>query len=265
MNKRHIVLLTDFGSGGFYPGLMKGVIAGINPSANIIDLCHDIESQNLRQGAFLLLKSFEFFPKNSVFISVIDPGVGSNRRAIACKIADYYFISPDNGLLSYVIAENDLEEAIVLDKPQYHLSRISNTFHGRDIFAPVAAHLTNGVELTEMGSKIAFGSIEHFETLHLEVKPEESVTGEVVFIDAFGNLITSVTAAALLEGFDDTALNFKIKDYSISGLSPTYSNVEVGSPVAYIGSFGTLELAVNCGNASEYFDVKAGEKVLIER
>jgi S-adenosylmethionine hydrolase len=149
-----IALLTDFGQGDGDVGVMKGVIASIAPGAQIIDITHEIAPQNIPSGAWILSTAYRFFPQGTIFVCVVDPGVGSSRNAIAVHTGDKFFVGPDNGLFSYVLAQQTFNNAVVLSNPAYHLPQVSSTFHGRDIFAPAGAHLANGVALSELGTAI---------------------------------------------------------------------------------------------------------------
>src|ERR1700694_3459719 len=149
-----IALMTDFGIGDGDVGVMKGVIAGITPGAHIIDITHEIAPQQIPSGAWILAAAYRYFPTNTVFVCVVDPGVGSSRGAIALHAGEWFFVGPDNGLFSYVLAEQPVHAAVLLSNPAYHLSEVSTTFHGRDIFAPVAAHIASGVSLSALGTPV---------------------------------------------------------------------------------------------------------------
>src|SRR6266853_2277788 len=149
-----IALLTDFGTGDGDVGVMKGVIAGITPDAHIIDITHDVAPQNIASGAWILASAYRYFPNNTAFVCVVDPGVGSNRGAIAVHAGDWFFVGPDNGLFSYILSEQAGHAVHLLSNPAYHLSYVSSTFHGRDIFAPVGAYLARGVALRELGEQV---------------------------------------------------------------------------------------------------------------
>src|SRR6266851_3337280 len=148
-----IALLTDFGTGDGDVGVMKGVIAGITPDVHIIDITHDVAPQNIASGAWILAAAYRYFPNNTAFVCVVDPGVGSVRHAIAVHAGDWYFVGPDNGLFSFLLADQTVHMAVSLDNPAYHLPQVSTTFHGRDIFAPVSAHIAHGVSLRELGTE----------------------------------------------------------------------------------------------------------------
>lgn len=262
MKNKQIILITDFGSGSYYQNIMKGVISGISPESSVIDLFHDIPPQNIKQAAFLLLKTFTCFPDDSIFVTVVDPGVGTNRRNLACQIAGKYFLAPDNGILSYLTDEYKVDFAISLDNSAYHLPNAGNTFHGRDIFAPAAAHLASGVNLKQLGSEIPIGSIVKAEPLQEIVRIDGSITGEVVLIDSFGNIVSSINGTTVYQHFDDNIV-IGLRENRISGLSKTFADVEENEALAYIGSMGVLEIAINCGNASKIFNAKIGDLISV--
>jgi hypothetical protein len=270
-----IVLLTDFGTSDSYVGVMKGVIAGICPDAQVIDLTHAVVPQNIRHGAFTLLNAYRYFPSGTIFLTVVDPGVGSVRRAMAVRAGDYLFVAPDNGLLSYVLHETDVKQMVALDNPTYRLSSVSYTFHGRDIFAPAAAHLAAGVALDQLGTPIEQPVMLDEPVLKCEI---HQVTGEIVHIDHFGNLVTSV---GLLEwitrdalrlsprfGREQTLLDIKaaradikVYDHVIKGVVESYSRTPPGSLLAMVGSSGYLEIAVNGGSTAAALDARIGDPV----
>ena len=184
-----ITLTTDFGVADGYVGTMKGIILGIAPHARLVDLAHDIAPQNVRQAAYVLYTAYPFFPPGTIHLAVVDPGVGSARRSIALRTPAGYFVAPDNGILSYVVACETVEVLVELADPRYRLLQVSHTFHGRDVFAPAAAHLAAGVPIAAFGPPIADPVT--FPPPRLEVGPGH-ITGEVLHADRFGNVITSI-------------------------------------------------------------------------
>ncbi len=248
-----ITLTTDLGVKDAYVGVMKGVILGINPSATIVDLCHEIEPQNIRQAAFLLHISCPYFPKDAIHIVVVDPGVGTKRRLLLVISPLGRFLAPDNGVLSYILGESGFE-AYELSTRRYWLSPVSSTFHGRDILAPVAAHLSLGTSPQELGKK-AKGLVS-FPIPRPEIAPG-SLRGEVLHIDTFGNLITNIKEDDLPKG----RLRVEIAGHSIERLGRTYA---VGSGLlALVCSSGYLEIAVKNKSAARLLKVKVGEPVRI--
>lgn len=269
-----IALLTDFGTQDGYVGMMKGVMTGICPDARMIDITHAINPQHVRQAAFLLMNSYKHFPSGTVFLVVIDPGVGSRRRPVAVTAGDYLFVAPDNGVLSYALAQFDEYEAVELNKSDYWQAQVSHTFHGRDIFAPVTAHLAAGVSLMSVGDTLE--SLFNLPLPTLDVS-RSHINGEVVHVDNFGNVITSIgqlhwnndkrlTLSPILG--DDAQIPVRAADsevvisgHTINAINATYSDVERGEVLALVGSSGYLEIAMNQGNAAERLDVIAGDRV----
>ncbi|MFP4529497.1 MAG: S-adenosyl-l-methionine hydroxide adenosyltransferase family protein [Candidatus Kapaibacterium sp.] len=258
MKKQHIILTSDFGLDGSYVGLMKGVIARIAPFADTLDLTHAIEPQNIRQGSFILKNAMRYFPDGSIYLTVIDPGVGSHRRSIAAKCCDSYFIAPDNGVLSYIFDDHEPEVVVELTESEYHIEPVSDTFHGRDIFAPAAAHIAAGIDIKKLGREIAPDSLERLHPPVCFIDREGILHGEIVYADSFGNLITSVSRDFLQQN-QKKGKNwiFTIKGKKIFGLSKTYSDVEIGKFIAYFGSSNYLEIGVRNGNAANVIGTKS--------
>ncbi len=248
--RKNIVLMTDFGDKDNYVGLIKGVILNIAPDANILDLTHNIQAQNIKQAAFILKNSVDYFPKDTIFVAVIDPGVGSSRKAIAVKTENYYFIAPDNGLLTYVLENQQSIEIIELANKKYHLQKVSNTFHGRDIFAPVSAHISNKVPLTDLGNKIKYQDIIKIDKPYFVQHDDNNYTGEIIYSDHFGNLITSLDAKII--GINDSNKKdwtIEINHNKIKGISNSFADVNNNQLLAYIGSSDYIEIAIRNANA----------------
>lgn len=271
---RTIALLTDFGTTDTYVGVMKGVMLGIAPEAALVDLTHAVQPQNIKQGAFLLLNSYRYFPAGTVFLVVVDPGVGSARKPIAVEAGDYTFVAPNNGVLGYVLRELGDARAVELTNPDYRLSGLSNTFHGRDLFAPAAAHIASGVPLDELGKSLEKPVVLRDAVLKAA---EGRLHGEVLHIDHFGSAVTSVgllnwgkekrltltprfgSVPKLSFTADDTTV--LCGDQLLTGIQRTYAEVEQGEALALVGSSGFLELAINGGSYAEHFGVKVGDRV----
>lgn len=277
-----IVLLTDFGSEDWFVGTMKGVIATIAPKAQVLDLCHDIPPGDIRSGAFSLLASFRYFPRGAIFVAVVDPGVGSQRAGLLAEAHGYQFIGPDNGLLSYALgggppgtggrqslssakataAEPQEPRVRALENPEYGLPGAGSTFHGRDIFAPAAAHLLLGKTPATFGKRQ-----DVFVELPFPVpyRLKGSVSGEIVHIDRFGNAITNLTPRDLPEKPAKgkaaiTIIKAKGKPFPLAAY---YAAAAPGKSLSVAGSCGFLELCVNGGNAARKFGLKRGDRVVV--
>jgi hypothetical protein len=253
-----ITLTTDFGLADSYVGAMKGVILGIDSTATIVDISHDIAPQDVREAAYVIYTAYPYFPPDTVHVVVVDPGVGSRRRAIALRAAQAHFVAPDNGVLSYVLTREGMREAVSLTNSMYHRSTVSHTFHGRDIFAPVAAYLARGVPLTELGESLV--EIATFSLPQPQVLPDGGMVGHVLHTDRFGNLILDIRERDFVL---DGVIILEVAGRHIRGLGRTFTDVPVGELVAYLGSSGHLEIAVRGGNAAQSLGVKRGDKVLL--
>lgn len=252
-----ITLLTDFGVTDGFVGTMKGVIMSINPGAKIIDISHDIPSQDIDAGAFVLYSSYRYFPEGSIHVIVIDPGVGSQRKILAVQSNDYFFIAPDNQVLKYILDSDETLTVFEVLNKQFFLSHVSQTFHGRDIFAPVAAHLSNNVPIIQLGQKTNIfdrGKIDHPKIV------TSGILGKIIYIDKFGNLVTNITEQMIRKPIKSIQLG-KTK---ITQLSKAYCDADFHQPLAFIGSSGHLEIAVRNGNAREQLAVERDVRVQIE-
>jgi S-adenosyl-L-methionine hydrolase (adenosine-forming) len=258
-----VTLLTDFGLKDHFVGVMKGVITGIAPQATVVDISHQVRPQSIVEGARLLAQAVPYFPAGTVHIAVVDPGVGSTRRALAARIGDHYFVAPDNGLLTLVL-ENAHEEGrpvelISLTHSEYWLADISAIFHGRDVFAPVGAHLANGVPLTCLG--------ETLETPHLITLPQPHATAtgwqsEVVLLDGFGNICTNLPGSWLPGEKEEIIV--RIGPVRLQGRTHTFADAGPGELVALIDSTGHLAIAEVNGNAAERLKVQIGTPVFVD-
>ena len=258
-----LTLLTDFGTRDHFTGVMKGVILYIAPQAQIVDISHHIDPQNVRQGALMLSEAVPYFAPGTVHVAIVDPGVGTKRRALAARIGQQYYVAPDNGLLSFVLQQaQEQQEQIqlfALDQPQYWLPQISQSFHGRDIFSPIGAHLVNGISLETLGSPINDPMI--IET-QLPIRTETGWIGEVISIDTFGNLSSNVTAQDLLQ--EDTSLEFFIQGETIHGITHAFADAQPGTLIATIDSSGALAISVVNGSAKEQLQAKVGTQIQIQ-
>ncbi|MCX8189376.1 MAG: S-adenosyl-l-methionine hydroxide adenosyltransferase family protein [Nitrososphaeria archaeon] len=265
---RPIVFLTDFGEGSIFVGEMKGVILKINPNAKILELTNSIRPQNVFQAAFLLKYSYKYFPKNTIFLCIVDPEVGSERKPIVVKSSNYYFIGPDNGLLYPAAFSDGIKFVVLIENKKYFLEKVSYTFHGRDIFAPVAAYISKGVPLKNFGPTVS--SIRDLVFEEPTFDENGCLVCRVMYIDSFGNVVTNLEEPkfySLLFKYNLTKTsNLYIfvgqKLYEVK-MVKYYCEVGEGSPLALFNSFGLLELSINKGNASEYFSLKEGDVVKI--
>lgn len=273
-----IVLLTDFGLQDAYVGMMKGVIASIAPQASIIDLVHDIPRGDVQRGAYHLWQATAFFPESSVFVAVVDPGVGSPRRALGAAWPGYTCFAPDNGLLTYVCEQSKPLKAVELTAPEFRLQDESATFHGRDIFAPAAAHLARGASLQDMGPPAA--ELMRLPLPSLSIDADATVRGQILFADRYGNLITSLGLlhtegeSLVLDPWLAGCSSARIKRSDIRAQLPdgtqlaivrTFADVGKGKLVAYVGSSALLEIAINQGSAADVLGLSAGQEILLIR
>ncbi len=244
-----ITLTTDFGTKDPYVGIMKGVILSINPDVHIVDITHEIEPANILEAAYILKEAYRFFPKGTIHVGVVDPGVGGDRRPIAIKTGGSFFVGPDNGIFWPIIAQSEVYQVIHLINKEYLLPEISTTFHGRDIFAPVAAYISRGVDIDDMGALV-------HDPVALELeKPiflKDRIIGQVIRKDRFGNLITNISEQDIIKQFASKhGLVVEIGNINISCISKAYSDVGAGELLALIGSSGFLEISANMARASD--------------
>ena len=257
-----ITLMTDFGTRDHFVGVMKGVILNISPQARIVDITHAVPPQDIHGAAFLINSACRYFPNGTIHVVVVDPGVGSRRRAIVCETDTAYFVCPDNGVLSHVLGESSAHRVVALDNAAYWLSEISNTFHGRDIFAPVAAHLSCGISLSQFGN--AANNLVRLPIPTPQVKTT-TIVGSVIWADRFGNLITNVTLD-MLESFGmDSGFVIRAGKAEIYQLNCAYAESEKDKCLAIIGSSGYLEISVNHGSAARVLGLKCDDVIEIRK
>jgi S-adenosylmethionine hydrolase len=265
MKKKIITLLTDFDTKDGYIGAVKGVIKRINPQAEIVDITHGVDSYDVLGAAFALNNFHRYFPKGTIHLAVVDPGVGSLRQPILVKTKDFFFVGPDNGIFSFIYQREDLTDIIVISNKKYFLAEPSSTFHARDIFAPVAAYLSLGIKTDEFGPSAK-------ECMKLIIpQPEskgKSLEGEIIHVDRFGNLITNISA----DLFKKKHVEIFMGKRKIKGISRSYFEIEETRSErseskelgALIGSSGFLELAVNQGSAQKLLKAKVGDRIRID-
>lgn len=269
-----IALLTDFGTQDSYVGVMKGVMRRINPDADFIDITHAIPPQDVAGGAFALEGAYAFFPAGTTFLVVVDPGVGSTRRAVGVAAGGYHFVAPDNGVLSRVLRRFESVRAALLQNPAYQLPQVSSTFHGRDIFAPAAAHLAAGAPLAAFGPAVD----------DLVMLPVSDATwqhgrirGQVIAVDHFGNVITNIGPVGwgndgalhltLAEGahrLDPTRATIAAGSTRMQRINRRYSEAPTGEALVIVSSGGYVEIAVNQGHAAQRLGLRIGDEVVIE-
>jgi S-adenosyl-L-methionine hydrolase (adenosine-forming) len=276
-----VTLTTDFGTRDWFVGTMKGVVLGINPRAAVVDLTHEIPPGDVRAGAFALMAGCRHFPKGTMHVAVVDPGVGGPRRAIAAQTADYLFVGPDNGVLSWALARERIKAVRLLEKPTFFLKPVSRTFHGRDIFAPVAAHLSRGVSIQRFGREVKdWGRLPWPQP----TRSRGMIRGEIIYIDRFGNAITNLEAEAAFPEPDTGRADrlvgpdarqrvptvIRAVTCEVAGrwkarcpLAEFYGAVPANRLVAVCGSSGFLEIAVNGGSAARKLGLRAGDKVVV--
>jgi hypothetical protein len=254
-----LTLTTDFGLKDGFTGALKGVIWSICPEAQIADISHAITPQNVLEGAYTLWRAYSFFPAGTVHVAVVDPGVGTARRPLALRLGKHFFVGPDNGLFTPVLADAETNdwpvEIVYLTNAKYWLPQISRTFHGRDIFAPVAAHLARGVALGELGIPIT-------DPLRMQMpKPEKTNTGwraHVTVVDVFGNCTTDLPAAAITSVKE---VAFRLRGREVHGLATSYGHHQPGELVALVDSEDFIEIAVVNGSAASLLEAQVGDVV----
>jgi S-adenosyl-L-methionine hydrolase (adenosine-forming) len=256
-----ITLSTDFGLEDPYVGVMKGVILGINPQACLVDLTHALSHHQILEAAFILNSAFAYFPQGTIHLVVVDPGVGADRRLMAIRNKDGFWVGPDNGLFSLVLKNHPEAKLFHLINQAYFLETVSHTFHGRDILAPVAAHLSRGVAPSEIGEPLTSPVI-------LDIPAPESkddrLLGQVLWADHFGNLITNISQQLVLSFHPGPGLRIFIGTHIISGIHRSYAQSPPDRLLALINSGGYLEIASNLGRAADLLGFKAGEVMKVE-
>ena len=254
-----ITLTTDFGLRDYYVSAMKAVMLGIAPEVRLIDVSHDIPSQDIMAGSWVLKNSAMLFPSKTVHAVVIDPGVGTERNPIALQVEDQYFVGPDNGIFSLLTADREYT-AVRLTKREYLREHPSSTFHGRDIFAPAAAHLSRGVPLRELGEPLE--ELVSYRWMQ-PIADKDGIQGAIIHIDKFGNLVTNIPEVLIRERVWGRNIKIYVGNVILDNLSNTFGNVAEGEPVAYVGSAGMLEVGINKGNAEEMLGVQKGAQISI--
>ncbi|MBI3754412.1 MAG: SAM-dependent chlorinase/fluorinase [Deltaproteobacteria bacterium] len=258
---RIITLLTDFGTEDSYVGAMKGVVFSINPNATIIDISHQIPPQDIMAGAFVLSHAAPFFPQDTIHVAVVDPGVGGERKPILVETERYFFVGPDNGIFSIALKGEKIKKRIILSNKEYFYDRgerpFAPTFHGRDIFSPVAAYLSLGIEPSLFGEKIKAVKSLDFKKPYVRIG---KIIGQIIHIDRFGNLITNIDEGLLKRIFKNKSFEIRIGSCIIKKLVPSYTHAKQGESIGLIGSSGFLEIAMREKNASAEMGIKRGDR-----
>ncbi len=262
-----ITLTTDFGLKDEYVGVIKGVILGLAPQARLIDICHSIRPQDIRQAAFILQAAAPYFPKGAIHLAIVDPGVGTKRQLIAVRAMDQIFLGPDNGILTPFLHDPLFAEAICIDCPEHYLTPLSATFHGRDILAPIAAALANGIGLSRLGARAFKENLIKLASPTLQIdRIHGNIAGSVIHIDHFGNLTTNIHQRDLAGlTADPASIQIFHKQQQVTGLTSAYASVPDSQVLALIGSRGYLELAAANGNAARILGAEMDDPVRVTR
>ena len=257
MNRSGIItLITDFGHTDAYIAMMKGVILSINKDAVVVDITNHINTGSIFQAGRILKETYSYFPEGTVHVAVVDPGVGSHRKLMAFETENHFFVGPDNGLFWPILetAENPMTAELTEEK--YFLKQISRTFHGREVFAPVAAHISMGVEINQLGQPLTDPVTISMPRPYVS---DNTLFGEVIRIDNFGNIITNISDKDLIEFIRGATAVVRIGNLKIEGLSRIYTDADEGELIAVLNSSDLLEIAVNLGRASEYIGIEPNE------
>jgi S-adenosylmethionine hydrolase len=257
-----VTLLTDFGSRDHYVAAIKGVLLSINPSVNIVDITHEISPQSIREAGFILASACTHFPRGTLHLAVVDPGVGGERQGLAVATERHLFVGPDNGLFDWVFSDDPPQQVVVLENPDYQLPQVSVTFHGRDIFAPAAAHLSLGLPLEKLGPMSRYRM--HFPG-RLILKDQDKLQGEIIHVDRFGNLISNIEIPKAEAERRLQDLQISLAAEQILTGPATYEEAPPARPFALIGSSGLLEVSVRNDSAHRVTGCGVGTPVLVCR
>jgi S-adenosylmethionine hydrolase len=256
-----VTLITDFGTKGEYSGAMKGAILRVNPWCQVVDITHQVEPQDILQAAWILGRSYRYYPPGTIHVVVVDPGVGTGRKAILLEKNGHYFVGPDNGVFTWVFSEKGKTSVHEISETKFFLAPLSDTFHGRDIFAPVAGHLSLSLKAKLFGPRM-----KDWVTIEWP-RPRLSggkLRGQILWPDSFGNLITNVSREEYGQRLAGRSIAIKGKGWSIHRISRAYGQVRPGQPLALFGSGGLLEIAVSQGNALKALGLKPGNSFSID-
>jgi S-adenosylmethionine hydrolase len=257
-----IALLSDFGTRDHYVGMMKGVMIGICPDVTLVDITHEITPHDVMDGALELAASYKFFPAGTIFLAVVDPGVGSARRGMAAEVGDYRFVCPDNGLLSAIVRDVPPKKVVELTERRYARPTVSRTFEGRDRFAPAAAWLAKGIQLAAMGRNLAeYTRLD----IPLPVVGDDGIAGAVLRLDRFGNLVTNIDRKTFEKFGKDGGVQIGAGARTVGRLVATYADIQPGEVCALFGSTDHLELAANAGSAADVLGLSRGAPIKVTR
>ena len=257
-----IALLSDFGTRDHYAGTMKGVMIGICPDLTLVDITHDITPHDVLEGALQLAASYRYFPAGTIFLAVVDPGVGSARRGIAAEAGDYRFVAPDNGVLTVILRELPPKRVVELTERRYARPTVSRTFEGRDRFAPAAAWLAKGIQLSALGRTV---TAYHQLTVPVAELGDGTLSGIVLLVDRFGNLVTNIDRRTFEAFAHGRPVSLHVAGHPIAGVVATYADIRSGETCGLFGSTDHLEFAVNGGSAAATLGVTRGAVVEIGR
>lgn len=258
-----VTLLTDFGLQDEYVGVLKGVILSNNPRATIVDISHGIDAHDIAAATYALKSSYGFFPEGSVHVAIVDPGVGTERAIIAAQCNRHLFLAPDNGLLAPILRDGSYTTIYRVENEDLFRHPVSRTFHGRDIFAPVAAHLSKGLALKALGPSVGMDQVQSLATNGPRFLSAKELEGRVVAIDRFGNVITNVHCDDMAK-LDGRAMTISIGNHTIEGMVENYAQSGSKNPVAIIGSRGCLEIAIHSGSAARTLIMAKGDIVRVK-
>ena len=260
--KKIVTLLTDFGGHDHYVAAVKGVLLSINPALTIVDITHEISPQNIREAGFVLASACAHFPEGTLHLAVVDPGVGGKRQGLAAATERYLFVGPDNGLFDWIFTVDPPHQVVVLENPEYQLPQVSATFHGRDIFAPAAGHLSLGLALEKLGPAIKYRM--HFPG-RLILRDQDKLQGEIIHVDRFGNLISNIEIPHVETKGRLQDLQVSLATEQVLTGPGTYEEAPPLRPFALIGSSGLLEVSVRDGSAHTITGCGVGTPVLVRR
>lgn len=257
-----VTFITDFDTKDGFVGSMKGVMLKINPDIRFVDISHHITPQKIWEGAFVLRNCFRYFPEGTTHLVVIDPGVGTDRKGIIVETQRYYFIAPDNGVLTLAYRKSEVIRTVEIQNDQYFQPIVSKTFHGRDIFSSVAAHLAGGVPIDEFGPEAEHGLMLQFPDIEVT---GDRLYGSIIHVDTFGNLISNISPEILKQHGFDGDVCVEVGSRRIRNIKQTYFDVPVGDPVAIFGSTGFLEVAVNQGKANDILKLDVDDPICVRK